>query len=467
MHALAGLPAIRGLTTERVAKSRWRTLIRAFGVVLAFICSVALIGYLALVQRCYKLNPSGNALFDSYARAVRDRQALRLFYVQSTDGGLNPSSVPDSVLAAMEPQFGKDPHYWELRCWNAASANFPVLSQWGWPFDDSEGSEFLEESRRRGTASSTSLEFLAVIRHCQAIHDELMGEATAAQRRGEELALLNEAISADPGRAWPRYRRAIRYCELGDLTAAEADLRAANAAPDTSWASLFPRQLVLEGLGSWTPGQHFPGNAWIDYGVVLGLAGFTEDTRTAAKGMAQLERHAVSTADLSLLTQLNRAYCRMGASLRFAPYPAALFAPRVRRVATAIWVNQGNQLSRRQRYMLSWVVQRTTSMGVKATYEPSSAYHEAADSLHLLELQAFIPPLVNLNFMQAYAAAAPQDYWASCNYLEPRYEQLQLVDYSAPDFGYAALHGAEPAEKLGQPDEARYPGMDPASPARL
>jgi len=93
---------------RRAGRGRWLGV--SCAIVVLLVVLLPAIVYLWGISQCHKFTPTGDELFDTYARTVIDRQAPRLFLTGQNSPG--PWTLPDATLAAWEPRFGKDPRYW-------------------------------------------------------------------------------------------------------------------------------------------------------------------------------------------------------------------------------------------------------------------------------------------------------------------------------------------------------------------
>ena len=241
--------------------------------------------------------PTGDELFDRYAEAVDDRlTGTKLDY----DITLRAAVIPDEVLAAWEPEFGEDPHYWELR-YLLADARASGLFDAGTIPESSEGEtpqemsdeavepvttyprpmDFLLEAERRGCASSNTLLLLyleARNEHYDALEElttyegarslttwntleemiplrpefsaEVLAEAMKLQAAHEnrEADLLEAACFRGYNEAWPYYFRGFNRLSLGEFEAGLRDLKKGNSAPVNRYPVPYPVAEIEESM---------------------------------------------------------------------------------------------------------------------------------------------------------------------------------------------------------------------------
>jgi len=230
--------------------------------------------------------PTGDALFDRYAQAVLERQctgpATDLPYV------LNPTTLPDDVLASWEAEFGGHPRYWQLRCWCHITGK---LDTSGWPnlYDPfsfgkikADAAQYLAEAQQRGIADAdTILLYYGLLpdvweqAHPMQTVDELdQQSAIQLEHEHEQLqrGLLDAAVAAGPDCAWAYWQRALWLLNMGEENAALLDLRAGNRAPFNRLPVPFPLSFVLDQLdaGNVTGSKALSG-AILDEGLRLDL----------------------------------------------------------------------------------------------------------------------------------------------------------------------------------------------------
>ncbi|MCC7477095.1 hypothetical protein IT575_01440 [bacterium] len=283
---------------------------RALRISLLCLGLLTLLAYSYDFARCSQLAPTGDALFDKYARTVRDRGAWKLFH------GLAPAVLPDNLLASWEGEFGADPRYWELRYWCAV--NDPrATRQWN---SNEAARGVMVEARHRNAVDSDlqwfwwQAEFVRMQREQNDARyarekDNFELAAMLEQYDQAELKLLDQVVAGGTERAWPYYFRARKHMELGDDSAALADLKSGNAAPDVGSLRCFPASKVYE--LAWQGGP--AGSAALS-GAVIEL-----EQRRALPNYIKIKECAKESllfaglgGDSELATQWFRAACRMG-----------------------------------------------------------------------------------------------------------------------------------------------------------
>jgi hypothetical protein len=226
--------------------------------------------YATEYYHCSRFTPTGDALFDRYARVVIRRQAPRLWYQRPRDFLTTQAHVPDAELARWEGEFGGDPRYWHLRYWNTDGDESKAIRLEQVPawriseFNDGSPQDLLIAGYQRGakdwilvtliarTAQRTMYDALDARQSefGESGTEEFKARFGAAQRKleGEVQALLDEAIALAPDQAWPYYERALYWMDLGEYELAEADFAAGNQAPEVVYPCLFPESAVRERL---------------------------------------------------------------------------------------------------------------------------------------------------------------------------------------------------------------------------
>jgi len=216
------------------------------GWLLLIIAVLALVWYLSEVYRCARFSPTGDALYDRYARTVIQRQAWRLFSSRKQV----PVYLPEDVLAKWEPEFGSDPRYWQLKYWCAcyntgarrqqALINKNIERQLV-----SELSAILEQGIEHGAADARSYLQLYIL------HTSSEPEGHTDEELAKYQGWLDSAIAADPDYAWPYYFNAMHNmgavvkCDENPELARE-QLALGNAAPEFSQPLCFPASFVFD-----------------------------------------------------------------------------------------------------------------------------------------------------------------------------------------------------------------------------
>jgi hypothetical protein len=80
-----------------------------------------------------------------------------------------------------------------------------------------------------------------------------------------------------------------------------------------------------------------------------------------------------------------------------------------------------------------------------------------AQSVPFVHLTYLVPPLAQVSWREADVTAIPGMYWSTNHFLPSRFEYLELVDYTAPDFGYSALRAQARARYEKPPDDEPKP----------
>jgi hypothetical protein len=116
-----------GADVERRPPGCGRGLFRGCGLSLLAVLLAVLASYGCEFYRCARYTPTGDALYDRYARAVIRNEAWKLFHA----AGTHPATLSDRLLARWEDDCGADPRYWQLRYWCALHRydSFRVLSR--------------------------------------------------------------------------------------------------------------------------------------------------------------------------------------------------------------------------------------------------------------------------------------------------------------------------------------------------
>ncbi|MDQ3023372.1 MAG: hypothetical protein M3R04_03140 [bacterium] len=216
------------------------------------------------------LVPTGDALFDEWAKAVQAQ----------IDGGVyGKTGEPAGVLSAawfdgLEKRFGSDPRYWELRYLNARAmrdtaddvdATAPSSGRFADPAD------ILREADKRGVAKANTLLLLWLeassergesrseawsrqldeqgLRKFERTRDEmaqlealrLEHERTPAANIPEsELDILRRAIQLAPDEAWPYYALGLDLIDMGRDEEGIAQIKAGNG---LAWRTPYPYPL--------------------------------------------------------------------------------------------------------------------------------------------------------------------------------------------------------------------------------
>lgn len=262
-------------------------------VIAGFICLIFTLPVLAQAA------PTGDALYDQFsALALAQAKTVNL---SAADALYNPALLPDAQLTELEPQFGSDSRYWELRAWTAGAAD--NLYYPGSAAEDAPAViDLLRKARDCGSASPYALWRLATMennerrKQLDALFDaagNLSPEARAqaialnADCEAKMAADLDAIIAQYPAEAWPHYWKADYWLSLGELAAGGAELDAGNAAPSCSYPAHYPESMLRQRLWRGEPcgdkmlagavlygGQQYLTNAirWKEHGKDLVVA---------------------------------------------------------------------------------------------------------------------------------------------------------------------------------------------------
>jgi hypothetical protein len=234
--------------SSAAARKRMRKRFALLFISIGFIC---LLLYLYQVFACSRYQPTGEALFDTYARAVIARQKWRLFKFSVT----TPTSyVPDKTIASWEDEFGSDPRYWELRYWCMLQSGITIengLSNG--PSDEAleRATALLEQARSQGVSSSTMLFCLfdSYSSNEARVQANSLYTPTSAEKQDLQHAedLLDELAEEYPDFAWAYYIRALRM--VGENFDGAIELIAqGNQAADKDVPRCFPIDFVKKDL---------------------------------------------------------------------------------------------------------------------------------------------------------------------------------------------------------------------------
>jgi hypothetical protein len=252
---------------------------------------------------------TGDALWDEYSQDLlealgvmllvkpEDRKDMLDFIQDGTEASGDlpylqakpelPPRVPDSVLAALEQQFGQDPRYWQLRYWNAWQYN--DHSEQG----DADPLRFLREGAKRGAEDAATAWLLLEddLQHPPAEDAKLLGgpasdhptqaealaNAQALEREHRrQMLLLDDFVAKYPAESLGWYVRAQQKEDYGDTQGCLGDLRSGNAAANNRVPLPFPLSFVSERTAA---GQ--PVGSEVVAGVVTEAAGNRSTIRGA------------------------------------------------------------------------------------------------------------------------------------------------------------------------------------------
>jgi len=287
---------------------------------------------------------TGDALWDDYCTAV----AARFAFIDEDDKDLDAALVPDEILAAWEPEFGKDERYWELRYCLASCGNFEQSADGRYL----SPTDFLREAQERGIASANTLLLLylernfeydqLISRHVKSPADpvfsfgelgppehlplrpevdrEQIAETLSLHDRRDQEALniLNAAVEAGADEAWPLYLRAMHWLALGEYERGLADLDAGNQTPWVIYPQPFPINYAADALV-----QSEPSGGPAVCGAVLVMAeSYPQREYTPVMSLI-LDSLVVSglSGDTQLLNAWHSFLCRSPAGVNNSPMP--------------------------------------------------------------------------------------------------------------------------------------------------
>jgi len=203
----------------------------------------------------FSYSMTGDALWDTYAQALLE--ALR----NADDpvaliGSIYPPELPPAMLDGWESRFGADPHYWQLRYWDADRQS--VFDEIAEP----EPGVFLRRARECG-AVDAGTEMLLYEAQLEELEDkwdmlasgELPADAVVSPDStgvatiytwyvSERFRLADELVAACPDESWAWYKRAHSGFELGRWEQGLGDLRKGNQAPNNRWPKPFPLSFI-------------------------------------------------------------------------------------------------------------------------------------------------------------------------------------------------------------------------------
>jgi len=330
--------------------------------------------YVSEVIRCSQYKPTGDALYDQYARTVIARNRWRLFH--NRNNGV--TYLPDSLLETWEPEFGDDPHYWQLRWFCAKHKQAPRIvnisgARQRLPTDPQLNAwQHLQEGVDRGAADWATWALL--IREpgraaVSSIDDELeqarnsspdprtQQQAVAAVLARYEQIELNELdsmVEADVHQAWPYYLRAKYWMEYGELDNAIEDLKKGNHALCNELEKPFPVAFLLDRISA---GDHLGSD--IVAGAIL-----EDDAWSAMPNWIKWKDHykeaqlvTAMSGDLELTQQLHIAACRLGEAEHGSSIESSVAAVLFLMEAKELISGYSQDLSDEQR-MTAWSIDR-------------------------------------------------------------------------------------------------------------
>jgi hypothetical protein len=237
--------------------------------------------------------------------------------------------LPDEQLDLLEPQFGDDPRYWQLRWWNArlrADGIGPagtVLEPADWlrrgverGARDAAGDWLLLQAERanRRREIGAQLEALAGATPRE--------RASAYERQhAAELDALTELVERYPELSWFYYERAHLRMEWGDFEGGVEDLAAGNAAPLNAQPQPFPWSAVQARLAQQQEpaaamdleGEYLDMGAPVDGLIVSAARTLPEPNYIYIKEHAkELQARLALGADFGELKTWHQYICRLG-----------------------------------------------------------------------------------------------------------------------------------------------------------
>jgi hypothetical protein len=315
-----------------------------------------------------KFTPTGDALFDRYARACLEQDWTGY---QFDDFDAFPATIEPAVIAEWEEEFGEDPRYWQLCYFNLKHRYYgdpeseELLkeyegAEWDIELEAGEFTEYLMDideyytylgrklrdpaqalrsADELGVANAETLlllhrELLREWKEQSARYDlydaegeeqpvpELSQIELNRQYEQRELALLKRAVDLGPDQAWPHYMLADYYLEYGEPELAQPELASGNSAGDNRLPACFPLSFVLDCIDDGL----LPGNAMLT-GAILEAGSSDEVCYPAWRtGSFWVDRIAEQRVRINLgggpdLTQdMFIATCRRALAVRSTPH---------------------------------------------------------------------------------------------------------------------------------------------------
>jgi hypothetical protein len=180
--------------------------------------------------------PSEEELASELAEATTDEERGFVYIAYAKIE--NPPRLPDEVLAFWEPEFGKDPRYWQLRYWNAWQYN-DKLEQ-----GDPDPERFLREGKAKG-ATDAATDWLLVREQLEELSPAETAEELEANYQAQ-LALLDAFTTAYPDESIGWYKRALLLADFGSFKNCLEDLEAGNATENNRELDVFPYSFVAD-----------------------------------------------------------------------------------------------------------------------------------------------------------------------------------------------------------------------------
>jgi len=291
-------------TQPPAGSSVWRKLCRALLKLIGALLVICLCLYAVAFWQCWRLEPTGDALFDRFARAVRNRNAWRLYGPWAWQAGTR-SLLPEAAVAKWEKDFGSDPRYWQMRY---------TCRQWDYNLPATAKTRadalayFAEPLQHAADAGIADAQTYAML--YQALHEPVADASTAGSNLKAAQA-LDSALKLEPDRAWFHYLNALSHTKPSVADFADdgvlPELKAGNAAPDLTPPRAFPSSYVCQFANDQ---GRVPGNPVLA-GAVLAryfepLPGISERLRLCRA----LEGQAFTSGPSELLAEYIRFECR-------------------------------------------------------------------------------------------------------------------------------------------------------------
>ncbi len=201
---------------------------------------------------CVRCDPTGDQLFDRFARAVVRRQAWRLF----GSGDKYPCALPESLIAGWEPEFGDKPEYWQLCYWNALQQGRRPASTNEWS-EDAEahrrGLEYLQQGLAKGSGNPQLHPLIALETCWLASFAETSAGTGSLERDAQRTAALRLWQQQVPAAAAPDYAMCFLELERQNYEAAREHLLRAAQAQDQALPDCFPESYFRKRLERSTP----------------------------------------------------------------------------------------------------------------------------------------------------------------------------------------------------------------------
>jgi len=210
------------------------------------------------VSELLAYEPTGNALWDVFSGAWL-RHFAELAQAERVSAA-DFSDLPDGIIANWEDRFGGDPHFWQLRYWNALQH---AKAEDGAAGDDP--ADFLRQGVENGAADAVTRMLLYA--HDAAefddyweryVADELAQDGSEPAPEIEEgvapyswyvaqmLDRADQLVADCPQESWAWYTRAMLRFKYGEWDAGLEDLRAGNAAKYNRLPEAWPVSFVVE-----------------------------------------------------------------------------------------------------------------------------------------------------------------------------------------------------------------------------